>query len=153
MGDCELCGHEGNLISAIVEGALLRICPRCKEYGDVVSIPKPKSFKRVSTKPLVKEPEETIAQDFAIQIKRHREKEGLTQKELGENINEKESFIHQLESGHLTPSLVQAQKFERFFHITLIENIEPYDGPKKVNINFKDKGVTIGDLIKVKRKT
>ena len=149
MPNCEMCGVEDILVNAIVEGSALQLCRRCREFGDVIEIPQaPKAPLR---KPQVKLPEseEFIAEDYSLKLKNSREKLGITQKELAEKINEKESVIHKLEAGRMKPSMTLAAKLEKFLGLKLIEQYMPED---KQRIDFKDKALTIGDLVKLKKR-
>ncbi len=148
MPNCELCGTEDELITAIVEGSTLQLCRRCKEFGDIIALPQQQA-PQPKPKVAIPEPEEYIADDYGAQIKTTREKLGITQKDLAEKIKEKESVIHKLESGHMKPNAALAMKLERFLGIKLIEQYSPED---KSKIDFKDKGLTIGDLVKLKKK-
>ena len=148
MPNCELCGMEDQLVSAIVEGSVLQLCKRCKEFGDVIDIPVPAITSR-KLRATSQEPEEFIADNYSMLIKNAREKLGITQKDLAEKVSEKESVIHKLESGHMKPNADLAAKLERFLSIKLVEQYAPQE---KLDIDFKDKGLTIGDLVKLKKK-
>lgn len=144
-----MCGVEDKLVNAVVEGSILLLCNRCKEFGDVIEIPKQKVV-QLRPKQVVEEPEEFIVSDYNEIVRNAREKMGLMQKDLAEKINEKESLIQKIESGHMQPSPDLARKLERFLGIKLVEK---YSAPNdKSSINFKDKGLTIGDLVRLKRK-
>jgi len=146
---CELCGYEGYLVEAIVEGTMLNVCRKCSNFGDVIPIDMPKPAVKKPTKIVVEEPQDFIVSSYHTLIKQSREKMGLKQRELAESINEKESVIHNIESGHFKPSFGLARKIEKFLHIRLTTN---YEEPAKREINLKNTDLTIGDLIKIKRK-
>jgi len=146
---CELCGKNYILVDAIIEGSVLSVCHECAQFGKIVVLPKKQEkieLKKVQRK---EEPLEIISPSYSKRIKQAREKLGFKQGELAEKIGEKESTIHQLESGHLKPSLVLARKLEKFLHITLIEVSSL---PEKNLVNFSDTSLTIGDLLKLKKK-
>jgi len=148
MGSCEVCGKNfENLEKAIVEGVMMNVCSDCSKFGKVIAIRKPliepKRVIPIQTKEVV----EDIVTDYAEIIKKAREKKGLKQEDLAKNIAEKESVIHKVETGSLKPSFILARKLEQFFGIKLIETLEE---KKEVNLNLKDSGLTIGDLLKLK---
>jgi len=145
---CEMCGKKGDSVSAIVEGVILKVCDNCAKYGDVIRVRPKDDIKREKK---IEEPEivELIVDDYSNKIKSAREKLKLKQEDLAKEIAEKESVIHALESGKMKPSLVLAKKLERFLDIKLIQDYEEKKGGK---IDFKDKDVTIGDLLKIGKK-
>ncbi len=146
---CEICGKQAKLISIIIEGSMLQVCKDCAGFGKTVLIPEKPQIKE-KQKPVKIKIEETIliTKEYPKLIKDAREKSNLKQKDLAEKAGEKESVIHQLESGILEPSLILAKKLENILKIKLIETHEE----NKENINFSDSSTTIGDLIKLKRK-
>ena len=149
MSACELCGGEDSLVDAIVEGSVLKVCSRCKEFGDVIEVNREDVRRERPKRVYFKEPEEYVADDYGIKIKNAREKLGLKQEELAKKINEKESAVHKIESGQLTPSIVLANKLEKFLGIKLIEKYEEVNKPK---IDFRSGSLTVGDLLRLKKK-
>jgi len=148
MASCELCGVEDRLVDAIVEGSVLEVCNRCKEFGDIIGVHKDEIKREQPKKVYFKEPEEYVVDDYNVKIKKAREKLGMKQEDLAKKINEKESTIHKIESGQLKPSLVLANKFERFLSIKLIEK---YDETEKPKLDLRDNSLTVGDLLKLKK--
>lgn len=154
---CEMCGKEKlQLYKALVEGSLLLICEKCKKYGEVLSLEKPKSEEQKKEKPKQEqkkeeEKQEVVIDDYAMKIREAREQKGLTQEELAKAVAEKESVIQKLESNQTVPSLQLAKKLEQFFRISLIEEFDPNKKPVK-DLNLKDETLTIGDLIRLKKK-
>jgi len=143
MAECGICGKRESKMLAVVEGIVLTVCSDCSQYGKVVEV---KEEPRIKTqvKKSYSEIEEFIVKDYAMKIQKARERLQLTQKELAQKINEKESLIHHVESGKLEPSFDVARKIERMLKITLIELQE---GEEKKNTNFKDSSLTLGDLL------
>jgi len=149
---CDMCGAEGQLFKVNVESAELTVCKNCSKFGKVIGPVK----QQVEEKKHVKKYEQPeaefmdiITENYAEKIKNKRESLGLTQKEFAKKINEKESVIHQLESGHSEPSLSLAKKIQKYLKIRLIvEYEEKHDHVK----SSKAESLTIGDFIKVKRK-
>ncbi len=151
MSNCDLCGKKGLLTGAIVEGSLLHVCKACTAYGNVVKIPTIKHQTREKIKKILKEPEDVsiLVADYKQRIKQAREQMKLTQEDLAKRLNEKESFIHKLEQGKQEPPLALAKKLEHHLRIQLIESYtEDSLHPGKL----AEEGLTIGDLINIKKK-
>ena len=144
--NCDICGRESGLAEAIVEGALVNVCNECSKFGKVVVV-KDKSEKIAVKEKKLKEEEsnDIITYDYFKRIKESREKLGLTQEELASKIKVKESVINSLESGDIEPDLILAKRLETFLKIQLIGS-HKFEADTK-RINFRDKGLTIGDLL------
>jgi uncharacterized protein (TIGR00270 family) len=146
-----MCGSEGKLFNTVVEGAQLKVCANCSKFGRVTGIAEDKDA-YTSTKPSKPgeaQPEviQVIVEDYAKKIKGKREKLGLTQKEFGEKINEKESFVQKLESGHFEPPIDTAKKIGNFLKMNLLDQYrEEHNKQQKT----KEDKFTIGDFIKIK---
>lgn len=146
---CEMCGTDTYLVKATIEGTTLNVCEKCAKFGIVI----PGSNITQQEKKEIKikvEPQVIyeIVNNYAIIIKDAREKSGLKQEELALKLSEKVSEIHNIESGRLKPPFKVAVKIEKFFGIKLIEQVIEQSSNK---INFKENGITIGDLIKLKK--
>ncbi len=151
---CDLCGAKTeNLFRAIVEGTELNICKDCAKYGKIIEkkpvkvIEEKKEYVRKPAEP-EKEIIQVIVPDFAQRIRNKRESFKLKQKEFAKKISEKESLIHNLETGSFKPSISLARKLEKFLKIKLIEE---YEEEHEQSSETKPEGFTIGDLIKVKK--
>jgi len=148
---CDLCGTETeNSFRAIVEGTELNVCKDCSKYGKIIEKKPVRAIeenREYAKKPAEPEKEiiQVIAPDFAQRIKNKRESLGLKQKEFAKKISEKESLIHNLETGSFKPSISLAIKLERFLKIKLIEE---YEEKHQEGSKTETDGFTIGDLIK-----
>ena len=152
-----MCGSSGKLYKAIVEGAELTVCHDCSKFGRVTGVIKQEVSRK--SKPKIdatyenKEPQKEIMQiivgNYAEKIKRKRESLGLKQEEFAKKINEKESLIQKIESGHFEPSIELAKKIEKFLRIKLIEE---HEEKHEKQTKSKTDSFTIGDLIKIKKK-
>jgi len=150
LKQCELCGKRGNLSEVIIEGSLIFVCKNCAKFGKAVFIEKNQiTTPQIPRKIIVQEEQRNINPEYPKIIKTAREKQDLKQKELAERIAEKESIIHQLESGHFKPTIPLAEKLEKFLNVKLIEI---YQAPEKKIVDLSDKSLTIGDLVKLKKK-
>ena len=147
---CDMCGKEGEIIGAIVEGTLLQVCNSCSKFGNVVEVRKPEIKEEISRRIPIRRVEtvEMVIDNYSSIIKKAREKKDLRQEEVAKQIAEKESVIHKVETGSLKPSLKLAKKFEQFFNIKLIES---YTEEKKGDLDFKSSDLTIGDLLRMKK--
>ncbi len=151
---CDICGKEvENLTEVDVEGTILSLCDDCKRFGKPIK--KPKRIIRKSRrfgKEEEEEPLEMIRSDFSSVLKSARQKKGLKQEEVAKRLNEKESLIHSLETGHHEPSLNLARKLEHFYGVKLIETVDKEGKQKKSKAKSKTSGLTVGDIIQVKKK-
>ena len=137
---CDLCGKAGGLVRARIEGTLLRVCERCASYGTVL-----RQERVVSPKTTRSAPELVLVEDYAASIRKARGQ--MTQKEFAAKIQEKESVMNKLESGHMKPSIKLAQKLEKLLKIRLLAQ----DDTPTVTTATRDTGpLTIGDMIKLK---
>ncbi len=160
---CELCGAEVEVLyKTVIEGTELMVCKKCSRFGTVKAVVKPKSLvvKEEKSKQLRKkqnlqaEPKqdlsiELIVPDFSERVKKAREKLGLKQEELAKKIAERESVIHNIESGRLEPSISLARKLERFLKIKLVEVVSE---EASVKTKKQATSLTIGDVLKSKTK-
>lgn len=148
---CDMCGAEATLYRVLIEDTELNVCKDCKQYGKVISRPsaRPAVKKRL---PIAKreEPEKVtaLADNYSAIVKAAREKRGLTQKHLARALAQKESLIHNLESGRFKPSIDLAKRFERFLKIKIVEELEQ-DKQKFEKHAAGER--TIGDLLAMKR--
>ena len=154
---CELCGKEVRSVArALVEGTEMTVCENCARFGKLLGRPfSPDDLKR-RLQGLEKKKEapveviRIVVPDYAAKIKEGRERLGLTQKEFAMKLAERESLLHQLESGHMKPSIEQAQKFEHALKIKLIEEFK--DAPEKKDDTSPKRrtsdAFTLGDFLK-----
>jgi len=159
---CEMCGKEGDMFKADIEGAVLVVCKECAKFGKIVSRMKtPEELKHMkkrakeiearkatSVEKVKSEIIQIIAEDYSDKIKAKREKLGLKQKDIARMIAEKESLVQNIEAGKFVPSINLARKFERFLKLKLVEQHE-----EKYEKKAKSKGaaLTIGDMLSIKK--
>ncbi len=150
MSSCELCGKEGELINAVIEGSMVSVCENCSKFGRIIPIKKPNTYyeNRPDKKIRIKQPEiiERVIDDYAKIIKQARESSNLKQKITAKMIGIKESHLHKIESSHIKPSIQLAKKFQSLFKIKLIEIYKESEQTREINLNKTT--LTIGDLIK-----
>jgi len=148
-----MCGKKTeDLFEAIVEGSMLSVCKNCSKHGNVIRVlqaPKEISAEFKRERVSSEDPVEVIVEDYTGVIKKAREKMKLTQEQLAKDVGERESVIHQTESGKMKPNFSLAKKLNVYLKINLIEKAEKIDVKKdKKDIDFEDKTLTIGDLLK-----
>lgn len=146
---CEICGRpiKGKGREIFVESAKLTVCSNCQRHGTAVQ-EKPREFAR---KPQFSSAEEEseIDEEYPSLVRKAREKMGWTQKDLARTINEKESVIHRIETGHMSPSPKLARKLENVLNVKLLEKVE---SPELAHSRGRTDELTIGDIIRIKKK-
>ena len=100
---CEMCGKEiESAYSVLVEGVQMDVCRTCSAHGKMIpkkEEPRPQTFRKQQPETM-----EFVDLHFGELVKQKREAMGMRQKDLAKFLNEKESLIHQIESGHIKPS-------------------------------------------------
>ena len=147
-----MCGKEGALFKAMVEGSEMNVCSQCSKFGKVVSQIKEPLTGKKQAKLEIKmhsNPELilSVVLNYSEIIKSKRGQLGLNQEDFAKQLNEKISVIHKMETGHFKPNLELARKLEKLLKIKLIEQIELKE--EKIE-KIKSDSFTIGDFIKVK---
>jgi putative transcription factor len=147
MVQCEMCGTEtANPNRVKIEGAELDVCDECTDFGTEIDTGQSSS---TSTKYSTSSSSgssgsstststgssgsssgggrsqdmfddiEELAQDFDDQIRQGRERAGLSQEDLAQDLNEKASLIRKLEQGEMLPTDEMQTKLERTLDIDL----------------------------------
>ena len=154
--NCDLCGKtEESLVKAVIEGVELDVCSACAKFGKVIaSVHRPspkeqhKQFKSQVHHQEKEEKIELLVEDYSSIIKRKRESLGMTQKDFASKISEKESAVHNIETGHMEPSIPLARKLEKMLGIKLVEQHEEKHNQVKSKASG---GFTLGDFIKIRK--
>jgi putative transcription factor len=151
---CEMCGRETAVVRASIEGTEMNVCNECAQFGARLSAPVRPMPAPVSRPPrpqprsrAVETVVEMVAEDCAEKVKSARERLGLKQEDFAKRIQEKESVVHNIESGRFKPPLELARKLERFLKIQLVEKYEEKGEPTS---KTSREGMTIGDLLEFK---
>jgi putative transcription factor len=85
-------------------------------------------------------------ENYGAEIRKARQRLGLSEKDLAMKMQEKESVIKKLEKEELTPDLRNIQKIKRYLNLDIVERAETEKGP----ILAKPTGPkTIGDMLKM----
>ncbi len=153
---CELCGKKiEDPYIIILEGTEVKVCKDCSSFGKIKKKPKSLEKKPFKRRVKVEEPKveiiEEIVSDYDKKIKNAILKSNQKLEVLSKKLNMKESSLRAFETRHRKPSIEEAKKLEKFFKIKLVETIEL--GKQKVPLKSEEnKTLTIGDLIKIKKK-
>lgn len=125
MAECEICGKTVNSVTEIaIDSAEFKACEACRNLGihiqraAVSASPALVAKTAYIAKP---GPEYTLDPDFSEKIRNARANCKMSQQDLAKALSEKESIVHRLETGRLTPSLSLARKLEMFLNIKLVE--------------------------------
>ncbi|TAL52498.1 MAG: TIGR00270 family protein [Nanoarchaeota archaeon] len=144
---CEICGSRQATSKALVEQTVLSCCEKCAPLGRRIEQATLKiSIRHKTTRP---EKTEEIVDEYTRLIKEGREKRGLSQIELAGKINEKESVLQKIESGHTKPSIELARKLEHFLSINLVEELGQAEFK---SVSNKNPEFTLGDVAKVRKR-
>lgn len=154
---CELCGSGGKIYRAEIEDTLLNVCEKCARFGKILGVVEEpvteKKAKKKESAEYLREPEketiEIVMPDFGARIKKKREELGLEQEDFAKLFGLKESVVHKIETGEFKPNIEMARKFEHAFGITLVESYEESEKGAKAE---EAKGLTLGDILKLKQK-
>lgn len=175
---CEICGGEiwGRAQRVIIEGVEVLACTSCASMGKRVT-PK-KSYRRGATRDARRRPSRStssmvfkkseyrggkskkrydernleVMSGYGKLIRRIRDKHKLTQEELADKLNEKESLIRKIEAERVEPTIKLAKRIEKRFGVKILKEIddEPIltqqDRPKSPG------PATLGDMIVFKKK-
>jgi putative transcription factor len=140
---CEMCGKEVESTSRVkVEGTVLRLCPDCSKFGELLDppplpapapgAPRPRSpppgaatragtgARRLEERDLYTDiGEMELAPDWPKRIRAAREKLTWTPEVLGKKLNEKKSVVLKLESGSIRPPDALVRKIEHLLGVRL----------------------------------
>lgn len=162
---CELCGKETERTTRIfIEGTILSVCSSCAKFGEVRKKGQEKSApqniiakrlelreKRMKPKDLYALEETTLelVPDYPRIIREARMARDWKQETLAAKINEKVSVINKIEKGDMKPDDALVKKLEKELGIKLMERVPIVKTEAKPSQN---KGLTLGDVIKLKER-
>lgn len=148
MASCQLCGRDvDSLKKAKIEGATLKVCDSCADMGETVETKsKKKRKKKKRNRTSSKRKSQVLTSNYGEMIKKARENEKLSIKEVADSLNEKESVIKKIEGEDLKPEKSLASKIEKKFGIELYVNPSVSD----VETDSGDeRSATLGDVAEV----
>lgn len=88
--------------------------------------------------------EKVLDRNYGVKVKKAREAEGLAQKDLAEELNEKSSRISKIEKAELKPDENLARKLEKRLEIELYTNPEVANHDQTDRADDRD--ATVGDV-------
>ena len=98
MVSCDMCGRQGGLVTAEVEGVEMKVCQNCSKYGTVRRRPDAVNF---AHKKMHKEQPFRVVSSYASVLRQAREKQGLSQEDFARFLQEKESIVAKWEQGRM----------------------------------------------------
>ncbi|MFA6089777.1 MAG: multiprotein-bridging factor 1 family protein [Candidatus Woesearchaeota archaeon] len=172
-GHCEVCGGYSSSISVyVIEGTPMSVCPDCGTFGRkeksnaqlraIYAKINSKEFKtriKVFNQEYAKRKEgrfstesgERVVDDYSLIIREIVNHEKLTNEEFAKKINEKESYISQILSGHIRPSIEFAKRLEKLYKVKLVEAFDESSFGTSAMVRRGESSsdnLTIGDMIK-----
>lgn len=165
---CEFCGEpiRGEPITIKVEGALLQVCHRCTQYGNIVKSPitrapvskslpqrgSRRTVQRVGSKkpkfkPRGEQAEVVLIGEYGERIRSARMKMKLTQVKLANKTGISTAQIQSFESQKIRPTDAEAKKLERELKIKLFEEMDITTEFSQV---AQQKKTTFGDIVNIK---
>lgn len=149
MTSCELCGTETSNTQKIkLEGTKLKVCDDCSDMGTKVGTGTKKRKKKKKPKEKSFDAEEKVLdRNYGVEVKKAREAEGMSQKKLADELNEKVSRISKIEKGELKPDEKLAKKLENLLDIELYVNPEVANHDRTDQPDDRD--ATLGDVAEI----
>ncbi|MCX8182800.1 MAG: multiprotein bridging factor aMBF1 [Crenarchaeota archaeon] len=169
---CEICGARAlKLRRVVIEGSVMNVCPDCfntltkktpienvfaKPSGTLVKKPvaaKPVVVKKVEGKAPVENvslaESVELASNYRELIKSRRRELGWSEEDLGEKTGLKTSLIKKIESGKITPSMVDVRKIEDALKIKLLKTSSKQEEvPVKHLVKKPSSALTLGDILR-----
>ncbi|MBD3256130.1 MAG: TIGR00270 family protein [Candidatus Lokiarchaeota archaeon] len=160
--ECPICGGKiwGSGQKVLIEGAKLRVCDSCAQFGKkIISKKKTSQIKSTLSKKQYKpraprnmiDSKFEIVSDFAKRVRKARTSRNLNQEKFAKKLNEKPSLIRRIESGKVKPTEQLARKFEHVYEIKLLK--EKSEIAVDTNKYMKKRASTsLGDIAFIKKK-
>ncbi len=145
---CDICGKPQVSAQVLIEGAKLLACNSCKRGGKVLrefsdGVP---AAPVVYSAPASLDSGEEIVDNAGKIIKQASDRLKIPLPVIAERLQEKESYLHSIENGHLVPSIEIARKLEKELSIKLIETVKASIAPT-ASPTSKFSEPTLGDLL------
>lgn len=150
---CEITGKETkNPVKIKVAGTILTVDISQKHMGELIDSKKGQSS-HTFTRRIKTQVNEEVVENFQSTINKELARKKLNLHQLARMINIKESTLNKIFSGKIKPDLELARKLERFFEVTLVEEVESSSNDFSlddvmVDDSSSNSGFTLGDLIK-----
>ncbi len=172
---CEMCGKQTESLKvALVEGSELEVCSDCESFGEVLHEESDDSGNKGSaaaetgsgsassssgrsTSPSSggggggggRDPLQemgALAGDYPERVRQAREDMDLTQEEVADRLNEKQSLIRKIERGDMRPDEEVRGKLENTLEVSLTEEVSADDWESEGS----GEGYTLGDIVERK---
>jgi len=146
MATCEICGIQilDKVDRVYIEGNLLTVCKSCSKRGKPSTNPQsvqktvrpstnqyyvqktgyPRPKRIVKSEKIAFDDPKILISDLPEVIRKSRMTRGLTHEQLGFSLNERSSFLRKIESGSIKPDEELTKKLERFFRISLYNEVD-----------------------------
>lgn len=151
---CDICGKAPVRAQILLEGAKLLACGSCMRSGKILhrfydeeEAPSPAAAAYAKSQAT-----EEIVDDSGKIIKAARERMGLPLSVIAERTKEKESYLHAIEGGRLSPTLETAKKLEKELGVRLIEKTSASIAPSDAASPKRFTPPTLGDMVEQKKK-
>jgi putative transcription factor len=160
---CDLCGREGQLYQAKIEGTVMTVCDSCKGYGELIRrLPTAKEKEQAARGKALRKEEAAanissapkgevlllVRPDYARVVKAARERLGLKQEEMAKRLRIRESQLHTYETGSRAPDIETARRLEKELKVKLVLEHEETGEAKRGGAASGP--LTIGDLLRKK---
>lgn len=152
---CDICGRNGAVAIVLIEGAKLATCGSCTRGGKILYRLHGEEEGEAPVAVRRRAPMETeeIVDDFDKIIRNAREKKGLPLEVVAEKLSEKQSYLHAIEHGRMSPTLAVAKKLEKELGIKLIEKVtEDLTPLSEKSSRGGNKELTLADMIEEPKK-
>ena len=156
MALCEMCGKNNNLMLAEIEGVELKVCSVCAKHGKVRAGSVHSDYRSGYSRrfpPPKEEPEERVISTFAQLLRGIRERSRLNLEDFAQFLNEKESIVSKWEGGSVSPNLEEAKRLQKLLGVGLIVKEEMGGELKQEKHKPGEDTFTLGDFIKIKKRS
>jgi putative transcription factor len=154
--ECEICGKTAlKRVPVKIEGSIMNVCGSCARFGERVKEGKktiytaPRMPRKTKTTSVIWNAQEVeLLENYASLIRAARESMGMTQEQLGKEINERESVINRIEGGKMKPDAKLIRKLERTLGVKITGKVKGEKIPLKKSVKSR---LTLGDVVEIKK--
>lgn len=126
----------------------MKVCDSCSDMGEKIDTPSRNVGKSSNSSSRKKRQTKSLANNYGKKVKKAREGEELSMKELADELNEKTSLLKKIEQEELKPEKTLAKKLEKKFDLELYVNPEVNDYAQEDSGD--DRKATLGDVADIK---
>ena len=154
---CELCGKDTEKIVRVsIEGVEMEVCTSCSAHGKKIIRPRVQKVvvsRKDARSQQQEETMEEVVSNYASILKSAISKKDIKLEYLAKRLGLKESQLRHYEQGKMKPNISDARNLERFFGIKIVENVKVKRNLSELSQENSKRGLTIGDMIKVRKKS